>query len=74
MPDLYWILMIPGKLKEKYTTLEEATEDAIKYLRENPSEIRIPIQEFDEKGIEKRGRMVFRCGEYFHFVNTEWVG
>ena len=73
MSKLYWILMVSGKLEEKYPTKEEATEAAIKYLRENPSVTRIPIQEFYEKGMGKRGRMIFRCGEYFHFVDTEWL-
>jgi phenylpyruvate tautomerase PptA (4-oxalocrotonate tautomerase family) len=65
--------MLPSKLKEKYSTKEEATEAAKKYLRENPSETRVPIQEMDEEGLGKRGRMVFHLGEYFHYVDTEWI-
>lgn len=73
MTNPYWLLMVVGKSKERYSTREEATEAAIKYLRENPTVEKIPIQEFDEKGTGKRGRIVFHVGEYFHFVDTEWL-
>jgi hypothetical protein len=65
--------MIPGKFEEKYPTLEEATEAGIKYLKENLSDMQVALQEFDEKGLQRRGRIIFHVGKNFHFVNTEWI-
>ncbi len=74
MSDTYWVLMVAGHLKTKFGSREEATEAGKRFLLDHRDQDRVPIQEFTEKGLGKRGRMIFRLGnDKFHYFDTEWV-
>lgn len=49
MRKSYWRLMVPGRSKEKYATLKEASEAAKNYLRNNSAKENAFILKFEHR-------------------------
>jgi hypothetical protein len=73
MPEISYGLLAPGRLKERFKTLEEASEAAKDYLKKSTETDKVAIHEYLGTQLGNKGRMVFKIGDIFHYVNTEWL-
>ena len=73
MPETTYVLLVPGKQGEKFKTMDEAAKAAKEFLRASPQTDKIAIHELVDNQLGKKGRMIFKVGDIFHYVDTEWL-
>lgn len=73
MRKSFWRLMASGRSKEKYLTLQEASEAAKDYLRNSSEKENVFILKFEDRHGPIRGRMYFKASDgYFPYKDTKW--
>jgi hypothetical protein len=73
MSEITYGLIAPSRLKERFKTLEEATEAAKVYLKRAIGNDKVAIHEYIGNQLGKKSWIVFKTGGTYHYVTTEWL-